>query len=355
MASSPNIDDNSLSCGICTEPYKYAKILPCLHSFCGECISRLVKNEELSCPVCRRQHKIPNGETEKLPDDAYVNTLVEHMQKHSNVCGGCNAPKTAKYCIDCAIELCSNCVTPHQNIRATKSHKLLSSGEYQKKKVSDPVSLHPPTYCHTHTDNRVKMYCDTCCSCVCVECSVTSHSQSDHKVRNLDEAAADIKHKTTDLIATLKVKEDDVAESESVVRDTIACLGDRFNKGTKEIKEHVEKTVDEMTRSIRQSGEKVLGELKDEHDKRKTKLQSQLKEIEGVRCDLSHTREFADKLVTCMSSYQMMLMKNGLMSQIDKLVVMETKYKPVESGFMEFKPFDDFCLTKSIGELKTGM
>ncbi|XP_077984801.1 E3 ubiquitin-protein ligase TRIM33-like [Glandiceps talaboti] len=349
---SSDIDENFLSCTICSELYKNAKILPCLHSFCEQCIGKFAKSKELCCPVCRRQHGIPEGGVEKFPDDSFVNTLIEHSHRRSAVCGGCHKSNTIKYCIECASELCITCVTPHENIRATKSHKLLNLEEYKRMKSTDPVSLQPPTYCSDHSDNQVKLYCDTCDKPICLECTVTSHPQPEHKYRHLDNAAAEVKTKLIGMIETLSVKENEITESETAVQHTITCLGECFESESKDINKHVEKFVEDITRKVRESGNKIQRQLKDEYDNRKTNLQSQLKEMEGISSDLTHAREFAEKLVNYGSSNQVMLMQKGVTSQIDKILVIETECSQVESAFMEFTPHEDFSMKETVGELK---
>lgn len=50
-----------LTCSICLERFNEPKILPCHHSFCYECISPLVNNHQVNCPICRRIHDVSNG------------------------------------------------------------------------------------------------------------------------------------------------------------------------------------------------------------------------------------------------------------------------------------------------------
>ena len=54
MSQSPD----ELSCAVCTDLFKNPKLLHCMHSFCGECIDKMVKQEEgkkatVVCPICR--------------------------------------------------------------------------------------------------------------------------------------------------------------------------------------------------------------------------------------------------------------------------------------------------------------
>jgi E3 ubiquitin-protein ligase CHFR len=79
---STKLSDNmaqNLSCGICYEYiYQAATLIPCMHTFCGACISdclqrdKKLKRIELLCPTCRKP-------AEKIVKDHSVNNLVEQL------------------------------------------------------------------------------------------------------------------------------------------------------------------------------------------------------------------------------------------------------------------------------------
>ena len=48
--------EEHLTCSVCLEPFKDPKVLPCLHSYCHQCIVNLAKNAKsktIDCPECR--------------------------------------------------------------------------------------------------------------------------------------------------------------------------------------------------------------------------------------------------------------------------------------------------------------
>ena len=65
MAKSIVVDE--LKCGICLELFQDPRSLPCLHTFCLECLQRLLnKNHSLKCPVCRAKHELSKEGAELL-------------------------------------------------------------------------------------------------------------------------------------------------------------------------------------------------------------------------------------------------------------------------------------------------
>ena len=57
MASLRSKVEEHLTCSVCLEQLKDPKVLPCLHSFCHECIVNLAKkakSNNINCPDCRK-------------------------------------------------------------------------------------------------------------------------------------------------------------------------------------------------------------------------------------------------------------------------------------------------------------
>ena len=63
------ITEEFLTCSICFEIYKDPKTLPCLHSFCKECIDNLTSKGHTKghpCPICREKFLISKNGAEDL-------------------------------------------------------------------------------------------------------------------------------------------------------------------------------------------------------------------------------------------------------------------------------------------------
>ena len=43
--------DSLTDCAICFETMENPKIFPCHHSFCGECVDKLVQGDIIKCPM----------------------------------------------------------------------------------------------------------------------------------------------------------------------------------------------------------------------------------------------------------------------------------------------------------------
>ena len=52
-------------CSICCEHYDHENLFPrlliCGHTFCSSCLGKLLKNNSISCPDCRKTVPVPTG------------------------------------------------------------------------------------------------------------------------------------------------------------------------------------------------------------------------------------------------------------------------------------------------------
>ncbi|XP_070554582.1 E3 ubiquitin-protein ligase TRIM56-like [Ptychodera flava] len=354
-----NINDNFLSCSVCSARYKNAKILPCVHTFCEQCLRKIVeKSGELTCPICRRSHELPAGGVAELSANVFVDQLVEEFNKQDEKkaalrkCEACQKGEIKERCVDCAANICSNCSQAHGFFPTTRSHRIFAIDEYQRAKFNNPASVRPPAYCSKHHDNQVKFYCDTCEVTICLECTAIDHPRPEHKFRYLDDAAVEYKQLLTKMTQELQIKENEAGESKAAVQQMTESVDSRFQEEIMKVKVHMEKTIEETTHKIRENGDSLLQQLKTEHEERKTNLQAQLKDLECTENDIAATRDYADKLMQYGNASQLMSAKKSMTSQIRELLKVTTKCEPVDDDYVEFQSTDNFCETKTLGTIK---
>ena len=89
--TSPTIEDTTpdsdltdvFECGICTDNLMVPKSLPCLHSFCHDCLAHYFQSNDIAashvflCPVCQAETVVPEGGAEKFP----TNFLIENLRR----------------------------------------------------------------------------------------------------------------------------------------------------------------------------------------------------------------------------------------------------------------------------------
>lgn len=117
-------------CGICLEKYQQPKLLPCLHSFCLNCLEAYVEknqqNEEFSCPLCEEITKLPAGGVKHFRSNFYLDTEIGHSTDENQNCDMCG-PKmnAANHCTDCDENYCERCTEIHMKMKVSRNHTLL--------------------------------------------------------------------------------------------------------------------------------------------------------------------------------------------------------------------------------------
>ena len=179
-----------LTCPICYELYKKPKYLPCYHSYCEECLVKMQKpgSDSITCPECRKTSAIPSGGIRQLPNNFFINRIVDEVALKEKVtgeedvrCDFCIREDPAVVlCFDCGIFLCNYCHESHKYSKEYQGHSLSQLKELRSEKKD--VNVRPkakPLLCQEH-DMELNFYCGTCEQLVCHYCITTDHAAHEH-------------------------------------------------------------------------------------------------------------------------------------------------------------------------------
>ena len=191
-------------CSVCQELYKDPKQLPCLHSFCLNCLNRLAQtraqNGNIECPVCRRETAVPEcGTFEALPSSFYLNSLldvlaIKQCDTFKVSCGNCDKKSEgSSYCFDCGKFYCQQCLVGHNIMRNNREHHVVALKDFQAKDYENVLKR--PAFCakENHEKEVMKYYCTTCTEAACLVCVNVDHIG--HKVRLVEDVSNEEKSK----------------------------------------------------------------------------------------------------------------------------------------------------------------
>ena len=73
---------NSLAeCCVCLDKYKSPRTLPCIHTFCLQCLKHLAQwklpGEEAPCPLCNQLFTIPDDGIASLPGNPFISRILD--------------------------------------------------------------------------------------------------------------------------------------------------------------------------------------------------------------------------------------------------------------------------------------
>ena len=133
-----------VNCPICLEDFKDPHSLPCLHSFCFQCLQGLYQDknrgDNVSCPVCRKEFQIPQGGLNSLPLNFFLQNLIEAKDLKSKETGTLCDKHSDKplelYCFECKTNICMKCfAVSHQQHKCAEIENV--SNDFAKQIQSD--------------------------------------------------------------------------------------------------------------------------------------------------------------------------------------------------------------------------
>ncbi|XP_052682105.1 RING finger protein 207-like [Crassostrea angulata] len=274
--------DITTTCPICFESFKTPRILPCMHTFCHNCLSSYIlstcKTKDspvgFPCPLCRRFVPAPSFSvevekwTELIPVNKIIHTLSEKGDKLCDACTRADEEiEATEWCESCSELLCDSCVKYHKSA-VSKNHSLIPIVTFkhvseQNKKIESPYAL-----CQEHND-RVKYLCVDHEELCCTKCVCTKHRKCT-QIDGIEEAAENLRKsgKFATLSKEISKYEDTLVKTKSEGEDTIRYIDDTSDQIRKESTEFRDKIVNhvdalledhlsELAQNIKQNKDRV--------------------------------------------------------------------------------------------------
>ncbi|XP_077377202.1 E3 ubiquitin-protein ligase TRIM36 isoform X5 [Festucalex cinctus] len=322
--------ERELICPICKELFTHPLILPCQHSVCHKCVrellmlnyddsldggsecslpgsprsrvpspsmerlDKLVRSGSVSSPGWRRgsvtprvtaipcpgcQHDIDLGERgiSMLFRNFTLESIVERYRQAAraavaimcNICKPLQQQEATKSCMDCKASYCNECF---------KMHHPWGTPKAQHEYVGPTTNFRPKVLmCPEHEMEKVNMYCEVCRRPVCHLCKLGG-THANHKVTSMSNAYKILKEKLAKSIHYLISKEDQVRAQITGLEQLISQTEENGQLAERQANEHFDRLFEtlqerksEMLKSIEQSRNRRMGQLK-----------SQMEEYQGM-------------------------------------------------------------------------
>ncbi|XP_046346177.2 uncharacterized protein LOC124127995 isoform X2 [Haliotis rufescens] len=192
-----SLNENFLTCSICTDGYKDPCTLTCGHTFCKVCLWKFLKTRQdairaksILCPYCRQMTQVPRPDrpveewVKQIKPSFLIQGLLDTLACGGNTdhdtenrCHPCQdlgeSHPANSYCQDCDVPLCERCVKMHASLPGTSNHVIADLG--------GSVKVTRRQRCTEH--NEVTEFCCKDCNiAICNKCSVTYHRKCDSVV-----------------------------------------------------------------------------------------------------------------------------------------------------------------------------
>ena len=368
------IQEKFLVCPLCSQKFKNPKLLPCLHSFCREClannmqktIGQTIKPEmngvtsdtgsdvvnkesgqNFECPVCRADiHlNIPAGNnnisqwSDLFPDNHFMQNLIEKTEMHVSEknCESCSRDSNEEnaiavnWCQTCRIAFCESCIKAHNVITACREHVVLSLSDMRSNPMDCLKETKKEIQCVYHRDKVIEYYCVDCHVSVCSSCVAVQHRRCE-MVETIKDAVQKLKpeadYVTNDLSKQLEILRDweqdhvknlsELASNKEILMSEMAAMRARVN----EVLLNLEN--------------KLANDLDEKHRQKVQEVNEHLKDVEDMKNNVENTAEFVKNLTQFGSDSEMVSIFDTIKLQVDdmratihkaKLNKLNTRYK----------------------------
>ena len=134
---------SELQCAICQEDIKDPRLLPCVHSFCLECLQRYcrdaVEGDDMPCPLCKNEFEIPKDGVAGLPIRTHAQKpfRVSKLRSKHYYCEIHDDERKKMYCFDCNMNVCAMCC--HEDHKTHKFEQIKIVVEQFSKTIDDQI------------------------------------------------------------------------------------------------------------------------------------------------------------------------------------------------------------------------
>ena len=349
------------SCSVCTNVYTDPKHLPCLHTFCLQCLKHWHTTshgrDTIRCPKCQAISRVPDsGDLKDLPTSFYLNGLIDVLAikecKTSQVrCGNCDKKSAeSSYCFHCCVFWCDECIIGHNIIRSNKDHRVLALKDFQDKDYEDVMKR--PAFCpkEDHNKEELKYFCKDCETPVCQICVTIEHGG--HNIKLIKEEA---ERQKTEIKSFIEKQRHNLQAKMNAVSRLDEDCATLIQQG-EDVKREIQTFVDNLTAVIEANKKNILAEVENETSKSIESITRRKTEIERQMTAMKSSLERAEILFTRSTNAEIVQLKKSLDAIFEGVHQTEpTNCDPdimAHFVFVENRKLFNTVITEDIGTLK---
>ena len=306
-----------VSCSVCTNVYTDPKHLPCLHTFCLQCLKHWHTTshgrDTIRCPKCQAISRVPeSGDLTDLPTSFYLNGLIDVLAikecKVSQVrCGNCDKKSAeSSYCFHCCVFWCDECIIGHNIIRSNKDHRVLALKDFQDKDYEDVMKR--PAFCpkEDHNKEELKYFCKDCETPVCQICVTIEHGG--HNIKLIKEEA---ERQKTEIKSFIEKQRNNLQAKMNAVSRLDRECATLIQQG-EDVKREIQTFVDNLIAVIEANKKNIFAEVEKETNKSIESIIRRKTEIERQMTAIKSSLEKAEKLFTRSKNAEIVQLKKSL-------------------------------------------
>ena len=360
------------------------RMLPCLHSFCKNCLERSITGLDniVECPTCHQTVPLDSGGVDSLPSDLFVSNMFDVMVSQQEEfengdlqlnlhrdraigdqwCSSCDEGSQAtSVCKNCHEYLCDRCVKAHQRVRLTKDHYIerfaLGPISLPFRSVPQPPLLSPPLqhpsvgpserqqhYCERHEHEVLRLFCDTCSQAICRECTMSEHVG--HSFIYLQDAITDSKSITYKLLSDAKTGIKALEESIQLTQG----MAERVEMRTQSVATDVRNTIRKHMAALEERERDLLRRVEKVRQVKGKALHIQVDDLRQGLSSLMQTVAEVENLVSNGTELDLLKTKEMMAGEMQRVRKLRGHLLPHEDDTILFTP-PDAALYNAIGKM----
>ncbi|KAI8508994.1 hypothetical protein Bbelb_128420 [Branchiostoma belcheri] len=335
--ASDEFDEEFLTCQVCMLHFRDPKILPCLHTFCKECLEGwATKQPPLECPICRLPVSLPDQGVDGLKTNFYVNNLLDFVAAKKGVepgvpCQVCegNVEGSKSWCTDCAVLLCESCAKMHRKIPAARDHELVPQDTMTAKDGADKFQR--KRHCDKHKNQELVFYCESCKALVCTACTVIDHRPGkDHNPVEIATVAQKKREKLQELLQGTDPRLKEIQTSIEEIDENMSKLIPSKEAATTQAKAYFRQLAD----LVEKRKQEILSQIDEQCRADGKSLQAKKEAIEFELAGLTSAQTFCQQAVEHGSDVHVLEVGNQVQTRMETLLAKELD---LETSWSEFQ------------------
>ena len=330
----------NLTCPICYQLFNNPKYLPCHHSYCEQCLEKMQVQNKIICPECRKEAAVPPGGVKDLPNNFFINRMVDELVLKRKVegeeevkCDECDEDDpVVAYCPECNMFYCQTCNELHKRSKRFRGHGIVPLTELRSNK---DVTIQPKAkapICKEH-DIELLFYCETCEQLICMYCTVKEHNGHNHDT--VKKMATKHRNELKDVTAPV----DEMIRDLSEAHDNIDKMKKKIRQQSDEVDKKIDQHYNELVQKLMKQKEQVKQQAQDAVSQKEKALTVQLEEVEYAQAEMLSMKQLKDAIEKS-SDQEALSAKKQVIDRMQQITNKFNKLNtdPLQSATMEFVP-----------------
>ncbi|KAM4820739.1 E3 ubiquitin-protein ligase TRIM56 [Thomomys bottae] len=332
QGSSPSLlealNSDFLACKVCLEQLRLPKTLPCLHTYCQDCLAQLAEGGLVRCPECRETVPVPGPGVAAFKTNFFVNGLLDLVKARScgdqradrpscalcPLVGGASAggPATAR-CLDCADDLCQACADGHRCTRQTHAHRVVDLVGYRAGWYDEEARERQAAQCPQHPGEALRFLCQPCSQLLCRECRLDRHL--DHPCLPLAEAVRARRPGLERLLAGVDANLAGLEATREAEKVALALVKEQ----AAQVGSQVDEATEGILRALLAQKQEVLGQLRAHVEAVEEATRERLAKLEGQEQVARAAATFARRVLSLGREAEILSLEGAIAQRLQQL------------------------------------